>query len=115
MSRPKANTEAGKIAVQKWRESMKQKYGDDLTERMREIGRKGGKAGFGPDYYGGFAGSRELASTAGAMGGYKSRRGFKFIKELNPEEALYLQLSTNKEVVLQYGVSIHETQDDMAM
>ena len=108
MSRPKANTEAGKIAVQKWRESMKQKYGDGLTERMKEIGRKGGKAGFGPDYTGGFANSREIASTAGRKGGIRGRRGFKFIKELDENKALYLNKKTNEEVVLQYGVSIYE-------
>ena len=114
MSRPKANTPEGKEATRQWRETMIRKYGS-ISEKMRECGRKGGKAGFGPDYTGGFAYGREIASRAGAMGGYKSRRGFKFIKELNDKEALYLQISTNKEVVLKYGVSIHDQKDNMAM
>ena len=114
MSRPKANTPEGQRAIQNWRETMVKKYGS-VSEKMRECGRIGGKNGYGPDYRGGFAYSHEIASKAGAMGGYKSRRGFRFIKELNEKEALYKNLKTNEEVVLQYGVSIHETQDDMAM
>lgn len=107
MPRPKANTPEGKKAVESWKRTMEEKYGN-ISHKMAEVGRKGGKAGFGPYYEGGFASSRENASKAGAKGGYKSRRGFRFIKELNEEEALYLNLATNQEVVLQYGVSIHE-------
>lgn len=114
MSRPKANTPEGKRAIENWKKTMTEKYGS-ISEKMREVGRIGGMNGYGPDYRGGFAYSHEIASKAGAMGGYKSRRGFRFIKELNEKEALYKNLKTNEEVVLQYGVSIHEKQDNMAM
>lgn len=46
----------------------KAKYGDDF---YREIGAIGGKKG----RTGGFYANRELARTAGAKGGRKSRRG----------------------------------------
>lgn len=40
----------------------------------KRIGSKGGKNGKGPEYAGGFAGNRELAARAGAIGGAKSKR-----------------------------------------
>lgn len=46
----------------------KKKYGSDFYAR---IGAKGGSLG----HTGGFAANRELARTAGAKGGTKSRRG----------------------------------------
>lgn len=46
----------------------KAKYGENF---YNEIGRKGGQNG----HTGGFAANRELARTAGAIGGRKSRRG----------------------------------------
>ena len=49
----------------------KEKYGKDF---YREIGRKGGAAGKGPGYKGGFAGDRKLAERAGAIGGRISKR-----------------------------------------
>lgn len=73
MARPKANTKAGKIASEKWRKTMEEKYGS-VTEKMRECGRIGGLNGKGPDYKGGFAADRERAKIAGAKGGKKSRR-----------------------------------------
>lgn len=45
----------------------KERYGDDF---YRMIGSKGGQNG----HTGGFASNRELARTAGAKGGRKSRR-----------------------------------------
>jgi uncharacterized protein len=44
------------------------------SEFHKEIGKIGGKNGRGPEYRGGFAGNRELASEAGRKGGAKSRR-----------------------------------------
>lgn len=46
----------------------KERYGEDYFEK---IGAKGGKNG----HTGGFYANRELARTAGALGGRKSRRG----------------------------------------
>ena len=46
----------------------KLKYGEDFYAK---IGRRGGQKG----RTGGFAANRELARTAGAIGGKKSRRG----------------------------------------
>lgn len=73
MARPKKNTKAGKAASEKWRKTMEEKYGS-VSEKMAKTGRIGGKNGCGPDYKGGFAGNRDLARTAGAKGGKKSRR-----------------------------------------
>lgn len=56
----------------KTREAVYKKYGPDY---YRNIGKTGGQNGRGPDYKGGFASNRELASTAGAKGGRISRRG----------------------------------------
>ena len=48
MSRPKANTPEGKKAAESWKRTMIEKYGS-ISAKMKEVGRKGGKAGFGPD------------------------------------------------------------------
>ena len=77
MSRPRKNTPEGKIASEKWRQTMIEKYGS-VTEKMRETGRIGGKNGKGPDYKGGFAASKEHARIAGAKGGRISRRKSKY-------------------------------------
>jgi hypothetical protein len=51
------------------------KYGSEeaYKEHLRAIAGKGGTNGKGPDYKGGFAGNRELARRAGAIGGRISR------------------------------------------
>lgn len=77
MSRPLRNTEAGKIASEKWRKTMAEKYGS-VTEKMRETGRIGGRNGKGSDYRGGFASNHEHAKIAGAKGGSISRRKSKY-------------------------------------
>lgn len=77
MARPKKNTPEGKIASEKWRQTMIEKYGS-VTEKMRETGRIGGQNGKGPDYKGGFASSHEHARKAGAKGGRISRRKSKY-------------------------------------
>ena len=77
MARPRKNTPEGKIASEKWRQTMIEKYGS-VTEKMRETGRIGGQNGKGPDYKGGFAASHEHARTAGAKGGSISRRKSKY-------------------------------------
>lgn len=52
-----------------------ERQGEDFYSR---IGRKGGQNGCGPDYMGGFAANRALASIAGRRGGLKSsRKGIK--------------------------------------
>lgn len=77
MARPKKNTPAGKLATERWRQTMEKKYGS-VTEKMRETGRIGGKNGKGPDYKGGFAADNERAKKAGAKGGKISRRTSKY-------------------------------------
>ena len=74
MARPKKNTPEGKIASEKWRQTMIEKYGS-VTDKMRETGRIGGKNGKGPGYNGGFAADNERAKIAGAKGGRLSKRG----------------------------------------
>ncbi len=73
MARPKKNTKAGKLASEKWRKTMQEKYGN-VSEKMAQTGRIGGQNGKGPNYKGGFAGDHDLAVKAGAKGGKKSRR-----------------------------------------
>jgi len=77
MSRPKKGTPEGDEALRKWRETMKLKYGNP-TAFFKEIGRKGGENGRGPDYRGGFANSREKAAEAGSKGGRRSKKGYVF-------------------------------------
>lgn len=57
----------------------KLKYGEDFYEK---IGAKGGKLG----RTGGFYANRELARTAGAIGGAKSRRGPNYAKPVTIEK-----------------------------
>ncbi len=47
MARPRANTEAGKIATERWRKTMIKKYGSEesMKKNFVKIGRKGGKIG----------------------------------------------------------------------
>lgn len=68
----------------KWRATMRAKYGENWREKMRELGRKGGQNGRGEFYTGGFAclergddglTGPERARISGAKGGAISRRG----------------------------------------
>ena len=72
MSRPKANTTAGRRATEKWRKTMIEKYGSEeaFKHKIRCMGSKGGRNG----HTGGFAANRELARKAGRIGGLLSRR-----------------------------------------
>lgn len=82
MSRPKADTEAGLIANEKWRQTMLAKYGgeQELTRAMAARGRLGGisskSGGFASNVVGadGLSG-RQRARVVGALGGKISRRG----------------------------------------
>lgn len=58
----------GKAAAQ----TNKSKYGPDFYKRIGKLGGQAGKTG-------GFYANRELARTAGRIGGLKSRRGKKVI------------------------------------
>lgn len=73
MARPRKNTEAGKIATARWRETMLKKYGGDsgLRIKMQMMGIIGGQRSRG----GGFTHNPALAAKAGAIGGRKSKRG----------------------------------------
>lgn len=73
MARPKAGTEAGDIAIKKWRETMLNKYGskEAISKEFRRIGSIGGQH----SSTGGFYNNPEKARLAGAKGGRISRRG----------------------------------------
>lgn len=82
MARHKINTPEGRAESEKFRKTMREKYGvDGIRKHYQTIGRKGGENGRGPNYTGGFAGDKLAAQRAGALGGMHSRRGLKFIKE----------------------------------
>lgn len=78
MARPKKGTPEGDEALRKFRETMKKRYGD-TAKFYKEIGKKGGENGKGPDYKGGFAYDREKAVEAGRKGGKRSKAGFTLI------------------------------------
>lgn len=107
MSRPRKNTPEGKIASEKWRQTMIEKYGS-VTDKMRETGRIGGLNGKGPDYKGGFAASKEHARTAGAKGGSISRRKSKyhqvFEENRSAIEAVLRSTATVKDLAKALGV-----------
>jgi len=107
MARPKANTEAGKIASEKWRATMAERYGS-VTEKMRETGRIGGQNGKGQNYKGGFASSSEHARKAGAKGGSISRRKSKYHQVFEENhiaiEATLRSASTLKDLAESMGV-----------
>lgn len=71
MARPKSDTPEGKLATERWRKTMKKRYGN-VANKMQEIGSVGGSA----PYKGlkGFAVDPELAKAAGKIGGTISRR-----------------------------------------
>lgn len=110
MSRPKKNTPAGKIATERWRKTMEEKYGG-VTAKMQQIGRIGGLNGKGPDYKGGFAADRERARIAGAKGGHISRRNGKYTRIMDEnQEAIKVLLNSNKtlkEFAAELGVPYH--------
>lgn len=99
MGRPKKNTPAGKLATERWRKTMQERYGD-ITAKMQEMGRKGGKNGKGPDYKGGFGGDRELAKRAGQKGGRISRRGGKYTTILDENKEFIIE-SVKKKATIQ--------------
>lgn len=107
MARPKKTTPEGKIASEKWRQTMIEKYGS-VTNKMRETGRIGGQNGKGPDYKGGFAANHEYARKAGAKGGSISRRKSKYhqIFEENRSaiEAVLRSTATVKDLAKALGV-----------
>lgn len=98
MGRPKKNTPAGKLATERWRKTMQERYGD-ITAKMQEMGRKGGKNGKGPDYKGGFGGDRELAKRAGQKGGRISRRKGKYTAILDENKEFIIESVKNKATI----------------
>ena len=110
MSRPKKNTPAGKLATERWRKTMEEKYGG-VTAKMQQIGRIGGLNGKGPDYKGGFAADRDRARIAGAKGGRISRRNGKYTRIMDEnQEAIKVLLNSNKtlkEFAAELGVPYH--------
>ena len=107
MARPRKNTPEGKIASEKWRQTMIEKYGS-VTDKMRETGRIGGQNGKGPDYKGGFAADNERAKKAGAKGGSISRRKSKynqvFEENRSAIEAVLKSTATVKDLAKALGV-----------
>lgn len=110
MARPKKNTPAGKIATERWRKTMEEKYGG-VTAKMQQIGRIGGLNGKGPNYKGGFAADRDRARIAGAKGGRISRRNGKYTRIMDEnQEAIKVLLNSNKtlkEFAAELGVPYH--------
>lgn len=110
MARPKKNTPAGKLATERWRKTMEEKYGG-VTAKMQQIGRIGGLNGKGPDYKGGFAADRDRARIAGAKGGRISRRNGKYTRIMDEnQEAIKVLLNSNKtlkEFAAELGVPYH--------
>ena len=108
MPRPKKDTPEGKIANEKWRKTMAERYGS-VTEKMREVGRIGGQNGRGPNYKGGFAANHENAMKAGAKGGRISRRKSRyhqiFEENRNAIEATLKSTGTVKDLAEELGVS----------
>lgn len=76
--RPKKNSEAGKLAAERWRKTMEKRYGG-ASKKMAEVGAIGGRRG----HFKGFSSNPELARKAGQIGGLLSRRGKGYDKEWN--------------------------------
>lgn len=72
----KAGTEAGKLATERWRKTMQERHGDP-SEFMKAMGAKGGSAPTTKPK--GFAANKDLAKSAGALGGRISRRTKKVV------------------------------------
>lgn len=77
MARHKIDTPEGRAESEKFKRTMREHYGENWHDFFKKIGRKGGENG----HTGGFASNIEKARKAGALGGMRSRRGLKFIKE----------------------------------
>lgn len=95
MSRPKKGQKGYEEANAKWRASMIARLGSEeaLKEWQRNLGRKGGQAGKGSGYGGGFSSTKvgadgltgyDRARIYGAVGGRRSKRG-KAKKSTNKE------------------------------
>ena len=97
MVRPKSGTPEGDRALAKWRATMKRKYGEN-TDFFKNIGRKGGENGRGPNYKGGFASDRgrTIAVEAGRKGGLLSRRGL--IYQYSKDGIAFYKNADGKEV-----------------
>lgn len=91
MARPKKGTPAGDEATKRWHETMVKRYGS-VSNYMANVGRIGGLKGRGPDYKGGFASNKELAITAGAVGGRKSRRGPTIMPKIEAQKDTILEM-----------------------
>lgn len=89
MSRPKKNTPEGRLATERWRETIAKKYGDNYKELLAEWAAKGGRNGKGPGYKGGFANDRNKAREYGRIGGKISKRGCKLIGRTEDGEYIY--------------------------
>lgn len=87
---------SGRPNTKMW-QTMVNKLGgeNEAREYYRNLGSKGGKA----SGTGGFYESRELAIRAGALGGAKSRRGFKLISETDTERTYKNNLDGSIETV----------------
>lgn len=83
MARPKKGTPAGDLATERWRETMKERYGNP-SEYMKTVGAKGGRnsnnGGFASEKVGsdGLTG-QQRAKLVGVVGGRISRRGKKVV------------------------------------
>lgn len=106
MARPKKGTKEGKLASDKWRKTMIEKYGEDgFRKKMHEMGAKGGSRSTPT---GGFGADHERARIAGAKGGSISKRDeAKTWYEKNKHEIEYMRQDgfTIKEIGSALGCS----------
>ena len=81
MVRPRKGEKGYEQANERWHKTMEERFGDadGVHKKLQEMGRKGGLAGKGENYKGGFASDPEKARLYGRKGGRRSKRGFKFV------------------------------------
>ena len=82
-------------------ETNRKRYGDDFYSR---IGHKGGSTW--TSKLKGFAANPELAKKAGRNGGTKTRRGLKWIEDVDSWHGRYIVKATGEEVVVRYNQEI---------
>lgn len=77
MARPKKDTPEGRLASERWYETMRERYGDNWRDKQASSGAKGGSV---KGTKGGFAANPELARKMGLRIGKISRKGYKYLR-----------------------------------
>lgn len=108
MPRPKKGSKGYEEASRKWRAAMLEKFGseEELSKHFSNMGRKGGLAGRGKNYGGGFSSEKtgedgltgyERAKVSGQKGGRNSKIGYKLIGQTE-DELIYIKRATGEKV-----------------